>query len=264
MAEEEYFLKDYLSIAPIPLGLVRAVDCRYLSTVEFKGKILDIGCGDGLFAKILFKNRTNLLDTGIDFDSVELRKAKTTTMYKNLIQCSVTQMPLPSCSYDTVFSNSVLEHIPDLDGALAEIGRVMKPGGRFIFTVPSELLSEQMFFSELLKKIGLKSLGAYYADLKNRAWKHYHLYPPKVWIDKLDKQELKTITHKYIHPESITRLCDLLTFSGVISIFWRKLFGRLLLFPGNFRGRFLSSLLKGLYNLEADTGSTIFMVAEKR
>ena len=125
----------------------------YLSRVRpLKGAtILDVGCGDGLFAKILFEKATGQIDTGIDFDIVELEKAKKTGMYKRLVNCSITDMPLQDNCYDTIFSNSVLEHIPNLDRAISEIGRILKPEGKLIFTVPSQYLSEHLFFSALLK-----------------------------------------------------------------------------------------------------------------
>jgi len=45
-------------------------------------------------------------------------------------------MPFEDASFQTVISNSVLEHIPDLDAVLLETARVLKPGGMFIFASP--------------------------------------------------------------------------------------------------------------------------------
>lgn len=261
--EKNKFLVDYLSVSPTMLGLIRAIDCRYLSSVDFKGSVLDVGCGDGLFAKILFDNAEGRVDTGIDYDPIELGKARKTGIYKKLFVCSATSMPFQDSCYDTVFSNSVLEHIPDLEVALSEISRVLKPGGKLVFTVPSQYLSEQFLFPVIFKKIGLKALGQYYIDFKQRMWKHYHLYPPEAWIDKLDKHGLKVIKYQYIHPEPVTRLCDLLVFSGLSSVISRKYFGRLLLFPNRLRGKILARLFKRLYYLNMEIGSTIFIIAEK-
>jgi len=47
-------------------------------------------------------------------------------------------MPEPDASFDWVFSNSALEHIEPIEGTLREVGRVLRPAGRFVFTVPSE------------------------------------------------------------------------------------------------------------------------------
>ena len=46
-------------------------------------------------------------------------------------------IPEPDASFDFVFSNSVLEHIPNLHAVLDEIARVVRPGGRVVATVPT-------------------------------------------------------------------------------------------------------------------------------
>lgn len=261
--EKDRFLVDYLSVSPIMLGLIRAIDCRYLSSVDFKGSVLDVGCGDGLFAKILFDSTEGRIDTGIDFNPVELRKACKTGIYKNLLVCDASNMPFQDSCYDMVFSNSVLEHIPDLEGTLLELGRILKPGGRLVFTVPSQYLSEQLLFPIIFNSIGLNVFGQYYIDVKQRLWKHYHLYSPEKWRALLNQNGLIVIKCNYIHPEPVTRLCDFLGFSGLYSLMVRKYFGRLLLFPNSLRGKILARFLKRLYYLEADIGSTIFVVCEK-
>lgn len=48
----------------------------------------------------------------------------------------LTRLTYPDESFDLVLTSETLEHVPDLDGALAEIRRVLRPGGRHVFTVP--------------------------------------------------------------------------------------------------------------------------------
>jgi SAM-dependent methyltransferase len=51
---------------------------------------------------------------------------------------SASSMPeVPSDTYDAVFANYVFEHLPDPDGAIAEIRRVLKPGGLAVVSVPN-------------------------------------------------------------------------------------------------------------------------------
>lgn len=54
----------------------------------------------------------------------------------------LTALTLPSDSFDIVTTNEVLEHVPDLDAALREIARVLKPGGWHVGTHPFLLMSE--------------------------------------------------------------------------------------------------------------------------
>jgi len=48
----------------------------------------------------------------------------------------LTRLTYPDESFDLVVTSESLEHVPDLDKALAEIRRVLKPGGRHVFTIP--------------------------------------------------------------------------------------------------------------------------------
>ncbi len=260
---KDVFLEQYLAVAPIPLALVRAIDCRHISTENISGRILDAGCGDGLFARILLGGSANKIDVGIDSDVVELKKAERSGAYRELVSCDITHIPLASGAFDTVISNSVLEHIPGIDQALAELNRVLKPGGKLVFTVPSEYLTDQFFFVGVLRRMGLKDLALRYAGFKHKIWHHYHVDPLSVWQDRFRRHDFEIVRFKYIHPQAVTEICDIFTFSGALSFFWRKWFGRLLLFPSAIRGKVMAGLLRTHYQTEADIGSTLFFVVRK-
>lgn len=260
---DERILKDYLSCAPVVLALIRAIDCRYFLEAKIEGRILDLGCGDGLFTKILFKSSRDRVFAGIDLNLIELKKAKESNVYRYLVDGNITNLPFQSNYYDAVISNSVLEHVQDIDLAIKEINRILKTGGYLVFTVPSQYLSQHLFFSAVMKKIGLAYFATRYNAFKNKIWKHLHIYPAKVWIDKLNAHSLNIIRLNYIHPQAVTRICDIFTLFGAVSLLWRKLFNRLVLFPGNFRGWLLSNFFRDLYYLESEEGSTLFIIAQK-
>jgi SAM-dependent methyltransferase len=94
--------------------------------------VLDFGCGDGSFASVLFKE----VDYGVDNDPEALSQAIQFGIYNKLSQSHDAAIPLESDSILSVYSNSVLEHVSDLDGVLSEIFRIVKKDGIFIFTVP--------------------------------------------------------------------------------------------------------------------------------
>lgn len=48
----------------------------------------------------------------------------------------LTRLSYPDASFDLMLTSETLEHVPDLDAALEEIRRVLRPGGRHVFTVP--------------------------------------------------------------------------------------------------------------------------------
>jgi ubiquinone/menaquinone biosynthesis C-methylase UbiE len=100
------------------------------------GRGLDLGCGDGhLMGTILsFTGPRDLV--GLDLDEQETAIARDRDIYTRVVTAPADHMPLQDSSFEYVFSNSVLEHIPNIAGVLGEVARVLRPGGRFLFTVP--------------------------------------------------------------------------------------------------------------------------------
>ncbi len=98
---------------------------------------LDLGCGDGILTDILFQRMgvTPRL-VGIDPDPLETAAAKSYDFYDRIHTCPGDAIPEADATFDYVISNSVLEHIPNLEPVIAEVGRLLKPGGRFFYTVP--------------------------------------------------------------------------------------------------------------------------------
>lgn len=183
------FLKEYLNEAPIPLANERAFECLILSQQDFKRPILDIGCGDGIFAKILFKEN---IETGLDPLEHELESASNYNIYDELIHAYGDQIPKPDDTYQTIFSNSVLEHIKDLNPVLQEIRRVMKPGGRLYVTLPTNLFEKYTVISMLLNVLGLKKLADKYNNGFNKFWNHFHYYDREGWERIFEKNGFKT------------------------------------------------------------------------
>jgi ubiquinone/menaquinone biosynthesis C-methylase UbiE len=184
------FLEAYLNEAPVPLAFERAFECLILSQQEFPHPILDVGCGDGIFAKIVFDEK---IDTGIDPLSYELESAKKYDMYDELIEAFGDNIPKPDSSYKTIFSNSVLEHIENLDPVLKEINRVLMPGGVFYATIPTNYFEKYSVISKLLNGIGLKSTALSYNTFFNKFWKHYHFYDKKSWTKKFESNGFKVV-----------------------------------------------------------------------
>jgi SAM-dependent methyltransferase len=115
----------------------RAIEIGALASREIPGGLgLDLGCGDGLLTQILLDRIGPRRLVGIDLDPLETEAARRFPFYEEVHTCSADAMPLADARFDFVLSNSVLEHIPPLEGTIAEVGRVLKAGGRFFFTVP--------------------------------------------------------------------------------------------------------------------------------
>jgi SAM-dependent methyltransferase len=100
---------------------------------------VDLGCGDGKLMRILLDAAgASPSLVGVDLDPLETRDASASGVYRRVHTAPGDRIPEPSASFDFVFSNSVLEHIDDIEPVISEVGRLLRPGGVFLFTVPSD------------------------------------------------------------------------------------------------------------------------------
>lgn len=124
----------------------RAIELPELASVMPRtGRGLDVGCGDGVLTKILLglvEAKWKLV--GVDPDPAETALAEKIGIYEKVHTSGADRVAEPDASFDFAFSNSVLEHIPDLPPCLAESARCLKPGGWFFATVPSPGLHQLM------------------------------------------------------------------------------------------------------------------------
>jgi ubiquinone/menaquinone biosynthesis C-methylase UbiE len=110
-------------------------DLRRRLLANVRGRVLEIGGGtggnlayypDGLDEVVVTEPDKAMLDRA-------RRKAVETGSTATLVQASAMELPFPDDSFDTVCCTVVLCTVPDPDKALAEIHRVLKPDGTFIF-----------------------------------------------------------------------------------------------------------------------------------
>ena len=168
-------------------GFWRSLECKLISEVKMQAPILDLGCGDGSFAKTVFSFP---ISDGIDLSEEDISRAAEKGIYERLTVGDARNLPYQSESFQTVFSNCVLEHIPDIEKVLSEVSRVLKPEGVFIFTVPSEKFGQGLFYYKALKIFHIK-LAERYAVNKNKRLYHINCLSEDEWRQKLEKQGLK-------------------------------------------------------------------------
>lgn len=97
---------------------------------------LDLGCGDGVNLKWLSGYAERIY--GSDYNLLRLARAAHSNPMATVFMADVTDYPAMDASFDLIFFNHVLEHIPDDDKALSEVRRILTPGGLLILGVPNE------------------------------------------------------------------------------------------------------------------------------
>src|SRR5690606_17627427 len=84
--------------------------------------------------------------------------------------------------FATVISNSVLEHIPDIQPVLQEANRVLRPGGKLIITMPSHYFTEYLGGAAVLESVGM---GDVYRRFFNRISRHERTDSAEQWAERL-------------------------------------------------------------------------------
>jgi len=107
-----------------------------LISSETTGSLLDVGCGDGTTAYCL-KRILNLEVTGIDCDSIFLKRAENKGIKTVSLNLETDIFPFPDETFSHVTFIEVIEHLAKPEHCLSEIARVLKPEGELILTTPN-------------------------------------------------------------------------------------------------------------------------------
>lgn len=198
------------------LGLWRAAEIAALREQSFERPILDVGCGDGLVTSMVL----SVVDVGLDPDEHTLERAARLGLYEQFECAPVEEAHLEDESFATVISNSVLEHLPHVDEALAAIARVLQPDGKLVLTAPTEAFSNWLALPV-----------ERYTAWRNCSLCHLNLWSAEQWRRRLEKVGLEVeIVRPYMRHE-LVMLWDTLELLQQIwigqrrlfSLFWRRL-----------------------------------------
>ena len=131
-----------------PYGWFRWVFDTLLHLPE-NAKILELGCGHGL----LWKENASQIPTGWNITLSDLSPGMLDAAWRNLVftgrsfqfkEIEAQFIPYEDETFDAVIANHMLYHVPDRAKAIAEIKRVLKPGGRLIATTVGEAHLKEM------------------------------------------------------------------------------------------------------------------------
>jgi SAM-dependent methyltransferase len=198
----------------------------------------------------------------MDPASSVLREARRRGTYGVVSQSLGDALPLPNERVATVISNSVLEHIPEVDPVLTEIARVLRPGGRFIFCVPSDHFTELLFFTQVFRRLGLEALASSYERFFDRISRHHHCDGLEVWRERLTAADLRIQDAFYYFSEKALHALDLGHYFGAPSLLTKKLFDRWILAPTRWNLALTERWVRPLYEETLpEVGAYLFFIA---
>lgn len=142
-------------------------------------RVVDLGCGDGV---LLFKlYQRGLVPIGVDLERSGLQLAQKELTYRGmrclrLVQATVYALPFPEASIDGAVAVEVLEHLEYPSSFLAEVKRVLKPGGVFVLTTPRRnqgaSLHSEYHFREYLADELEDLLKSHFVNVEVRGFVH--------------------------------------------------------------------------------------------
>ena len=100
--------------------------------------VLDAGCGSGVALSQLHTRLPDARLLGVDLSFMMLREAKTDNASGTpFIQSVVEKFPFADNSFDLVYALGVVDYVDNPAGFFADVRRILKPGGYFVFTYPN-------------------------------------------------------------------------------------------------------------------------------
>jgi ubiquinone/menaquinone biosynthesis C-methylase UbiE len=109
-----------------------------LEQPERPARALEVGCGEGELVRVLREREPGARAVALDLDRGVVRQAAAREPSCLPVVGDGQRLPLAGGAFDLVLCCETLEHLPDPAAALAEIRRVLRPGGALVASVPRE------------------------------------------------------------------------------------------------------------------------------
>jgi SAM-dependent methyltransferase len=166
--------------------------------------VLDIGCGAGGIDITLVRNHGAAYVTGLDVEDPVLAHARTLVRRAGLsdriglIKVAPGPLPFPPGSFDVVFSKDSIVHIPDKHALMAEVFRVLKPGGWFLasdWLIGSDRISPLMadYIAAEGLDFGMATPQRYLQAMTAAGFEHGSAMSRNAWYRQRAREELERL-----------------------------------------------------------------------
>jgi SAM-dependent methyltransferase len=255
--------KRYFRHTPAALCIKECARLSAIRRYPCPGPILDVGCGDGLFARIAFDDAEVW---GIDIDAAEGRWAAASQAYSQVVLGDVTRASLPQAFFQTCVANCSLEHVPRIDLALKNIFNSLRPGGTAYLFVPNAEWASHLTSARLSTRLGLPSVGKFIQKAIDRQFRHHHLYDADGWRRVVAGSGLRVVDVEPVLSTATTVAFEAFLLPSLAGLLNKKLTTRWTNFPPA-RGLFAEPTyraVKALMDRADRTATAEFLVIARR
>jgi 2-polyprenyl-3-methyl-5-hydroxy-6-metoxy-1,4-benzoquinol methylase len=120
----------------------RARDRIHWLTDHARGRVLDVGCSQGIASLLVARNGVEVIGVDVELDRLDYAEADRAgepaevAQRMRFVGASASALPFGDDSFDTVLLGEILEHLEKPEPVLDEVARVLRPGGLVAVTVP--------------------------------------------------------------------------------------------------------------------------------
>jgi len=206
---QEEILKSYEAVSKLypclpSLSLWRAWEHAAYRGGTLPQPVLDVGCGDGQFFRLLWPGVQAVI--GIDHDPRVVEAARRTGVYKEVHVSSAERIPVVPEAMGSAFANCSLEHMDHLPDVLRSVYRSLRPGSPFWLSVVTDKIIEWQTLPLLARELNQPKLVSTLAEEYSEFQHHVNPLAPHAWRACLEDAGFHVREHIPIVPELTSRL----------------------------------------------------------
>ena len=229
------------------------MEASYYQDLDLPSPILDVGCGDGHFASLVFEQ---VIDVGLDPWHKPIHEAGRRECYHLLVEADAGDSPFPDNVFGSAFSNSVLEHIIHVEKVIMETARILKPGALFAFCVPNPRYFSALALTHLF--------GSRYIAWFRKISRVEHADDPDVWKGRLEAAGFELERYWHYFPPAAMRVLEWGHYFGLPSLVIHFLTGKWILLPNRLNLFLTERFVRRYASAEAvEDGTFTFYLARK-
>jgi SAM-dependent methyltransferase len=166
--------------------------------------ILDLACGDGLISRLLFEKT---IDFGLDINLSQIRNAMGSESYSSALLGDARYIPYKDNSVGGVFSNCAFEHIPNMPDLIAEIARILKPGGYLVTTCLTPLYYQMNPLFKALDRVPLRGIRKKAIEAEDNLHNHVSVYESVYYEERFIENGMELEHQHYYATKPIVDFC---------------------------------------------------------